>query len=96
METPILTPMQLLLQTANDNLNSSRLLLDKEPNNAYIAGKCAAYEVVIDDIINHLPKEQEAIEQAGDNCQIVNDIDCDCNIYFMHETGKEYFNQTYK
>lgn len=72
METPILTPMQQLLKEIGDCRNiETDLILP------FIKNK----------IKEHLPKEQEAIEQAYDMGAI--------EMYDIDATARNYFNQTY-
>lgn len=89
------TAMQQAIETIKSSLQSYEETLAKEPNNAFIAGRCDEKQGVIDYLTSLLPTEKEQIEQAGNKCQIVNEVDVDGNIDFMYQSGEEYFTNTY-
>lgn len=86
METPILTPMQQAIELLK-KLKQGQIDIDTKYNgdSEYVKGKIKAYKEAIEALQNHLPKEQEAIEQAYN-------AGCDMLLY----PATEYFNQTYK
>ena len=86
METPTLTPMQQLAEKLKEQQSHAKLWA---AGSDYHSGRLFAYTKSLELLTEHLPKEQEAIEQgykAG----------WDKGYKHISMPAEQYFNQTYK
>ena len=96
METPILTPMQQAIEQLQkyNRIVFGEYMKDDGTNENELVSKVNGLLTAIRILKNHLPKEQEAIEQAY-SAGSLNKTE---NILLdkTKVTAEQYFNQTYK
>lgn len=97
------TALQEAIELFNSSLKSNEELLLKEPNNAFVAGKCKAQQGIIDYLKGQLPKEREQIEGAWNDGRMsgYSEAQLDLTDYTIDTGGcansaPEYFTTRYK
>lgn len=90
------TPLMILRDSVNTLIEMAEIDKTKaiEVNSftlkARAEGQIQAFNMILKEIEELLPKEREVIENFGDKCQIISDVDIDGNVKFSF-TPEELF-----